>query len=166
MRATAGVVAGWLTMGVLVMAGFAAGPMLLGVERVFEPGTYRAATLWIVLALFIGLLGAAAGGWVAARLGRGRAPVLVLAALMVLLTVSNELRRAPATDAPPVARPPQQSVFEALQASREHAREPLVTRVTNPIAGLLGLWIGAGLALRGGRKPRRDPPRAAGTDAA
>jgi hypothetical protein len=45
-------------------------------------------------------------------------------------------------------------VLDALSAAREHPREPLVTRVSNPLAGLLGLWIGAQLALRRGRKER------------
>jgi hypothetical protein len=40
-------------------------------------------------------------------------------------------------------------VLEALSEAREHAREPLVTRVSNPLVGLAGLFLGAGLALRG-----------------
>ena len=151
MRAVAGFLAGWLAMGLVVFGLFLVGPLVLGIERVFEPGLYQATPLWIGLAMGIGLLGAMLGGWVAARLGRGRGPAVALAVLVVVSTILSELSRKPETDATAV-RPPGQSVLEVLMESREHAFEPLVTRVTNPIVGLLGLWLGASLALRGARR--------------
>lgn len=165
MRALGGLVAGWLALGVIVIAGFAAGPALLGLERVFEPGSYRATPLWIAVALAIGLVAACAGGWLAARIGRGRGAPLALAVLVLVGAILSELRLTP--EGAPVARPPEQSVLEALAASREHAREPLVTRVTNPLAGLLGVALGAALALlRREERATRGPPGAAGTGAA
>jgi hypothetical protein len=151
MRAIVAVVAGWLTMVIVVMVLFVLGPLLLGLERVFEPGLYRATPLWIACGVAIGLLASALGGWVAARLGRGRGPVLALAVLVVVGTLASELTRKPLAD-PLAVRPPGQTAGEALRLSRKHSAEPLVTRVTNPIVGLLGLWIGASLALRGARR--------------
>lgn len=150
MRAVGGFLAGWLAMGLVVIAGFLLLPLLLGIERVFEPGLYQATPLWIALAMPIGLAGGCAGGWLAARIG-GRGPVFALAALMLASTLLVELAREP--DGPPAVRAADQSTFEALVAAREHAREPLVTRVTNPLVGLLGLGLGASLALRRSRKP-------------
>lgn len=153
-RAVLGAVAGWLAMSALVMLGFTLGPLLLGLERVFEPGTYQATPLWIALAALIGLGGALAGGWIAARIGRSRGPLIALAVLVVVGTVVNEARAVRTRGVEPAARPAGQSVLDALSAAREHAREPLITRIGNPIAGLLGLWIGVQLALRRGRKAR------------
>jgi hypothetical protein len=169
-RAIGAAVAGWLTMVFAVMTLFAIGPLVLGLERILEPWLYRATALWIVCGMAIGLLAAGLGGWVAARLGRGCAPVFALAVLVVVGTLAGELTREPEAG-PPAVRPSGQSVHEALQGSREHAVEPLVTRVANPIVALLGLWLGATLALRGARRRagdglRRDPPGAAGTAAA
>lgn len=151
MRAIGAAFAGWLTMAVVVLVLFVLGSLLLGLERVFEPDLYRATPLWIVCGLGIGLLATALGGWVAARLGRGRGPVLALDVLVVVGTLASELSREPQAAAPG-PRPPGQTVLEALKASRVHGVEPLVTRVTNPMVGLLGLWIGATLALRGSRR--------------
>lgn len=153
LRSISGFVLGWLVMGLLVMASFVVGPLVLGVERVLEPGTYEATTLWVVLAMGIGLVAGAAGGWVAARVGRGTGPVAALALLMVLSTACTELNRSPAPEpAAPVERPAEQDVMELLAGMQEHGREPLVTRIGNPLVGLLGLALGAGLALRGARR--------------
>jgi len=150
-RAILGTVAGWVTMALVVMAGFVAGPLALGLDRVLEPGTYRATALWIGLAMGIGLIGGAAGGFVAARVSRGRGAVLALIALVLVGTLASELTREPAPD-PPIARPADQPALEALQAAQEHGEEPPITRVTNPLVGVAGLLLGAALARRGKRR--------------
>lgn len=150
MRSILGFLAGWVAMSLVVMGLFLLGPMALGVERVFEPERYEASTLWVVLAMGIGVLGGFTGGWVGARVGRGRGAVLALATVLVIASIRSAF--APVSSAEPAPRPPGQSVLEALQGAREHGREPLVTRVTNPLVGLIGLALGASLALRGSRR--------------
>ena len=149
MRSVLGVVAGWVTLALLVAAGFVLGPWLLGLERVFVPGEYRATPLWVYLAMGIGFVGALAGGYVATRIGRGRGPVAVLLLVVLGSTAVSELTREAPSEAPP-ARPATESTLEALRAAQEHGEEPLLTRITNPLVGVLGLLLGARLARRSG----------------
>lgn len=149
-----GFVAGWFTMSVLVMGLFVAGPALLGVERVFEPGRWEATPLWIGLAMGIGFVGGAVGAWVGVRVGRGRGPAVAMGLVMLVAGAVALTRPAPAPQGEPPARPEGLSFLEAMEGARQHGREPLVTRITNPLAGILGVALGAALALGGAR--RRD----------
>src|SRR5688572_23345468 len=69
----------WIVAFALVAGAYPA----LGADRVFAPGTWQTTPVWNVAGLVIGLVAAAAGGAVAAKVGRSCAPVLALAAIVL-----------------------------------------------------------------------------------
>jgi len=146
-RMILGPIVGFVAMAVVVIAGFFVGPMLLGVDRVFSPGTYNATLLWQWIAVGIGLVGAFAGGLVCRLVARRDIPCYVLLALAVIPSSITIFFYPPAPEAPAV-RPDGQSVMEALRDAKEHAREPLFTRITNPLAAGVGIMSGMVVARR------------------
>lgn len=141
-RNIVGFVAGYIAIGVVVMGGFVAGPLLLGIDRVIAPGTYQATPLWLWIALAIGLVGAIVGGAVCRAIARSRTPAYVLMALVLVVGLAMAVRgKAASEDVAP--RPEGLSAMDVLRQAQEHGREPLFTKITNPLAGALGVLVGA-----------------------
>ena len=135
------IVLGYLVMLLVVMGVFTVAYPLLGVDRLFEPGSYQAARGWIVLSLGIGLVAAMTAGSLCARLAPATvaplllaAVVLVLGGLMAIPVVmgANESRGGP--------RPPGITLADAMA----HAEQPLWVALLNPLVGAAGVLIGAG----------------------
>lgn len=143
-RRILGPIVGYVVMAVVVMVGFVVGPMLLGVDLVLSKGTYNATPLWQWIAVGIGLVGAFAGGLVCRLVARRDIPCYVLIAIAVIPSSVAIIvyPPPPAEPAEPAVRPDGLSVMEALRDSREHAREPLFTRITNPLAAGIGIGLG------------------------
>lgn len=84
LRSALGVIAGYLTMALFVMATFSGVYLALGADRAFEPGTYEVSTLWLLTSFVLGSTAAILGGIVCTLVAPGsRAPV----ALAVLVLV-------------------------------------------------------------------------------
>ena len=135
------IVLGYLVMLVAVVGIFTVTYPLLGVDKLFEPGTYEAARGWIVLSFAIGLVAAMAGGALCARIAPGtQAPlwlaaiVLVLGGLMAIPVVMN------ADSNRGSVRPDYVTMSEAMT----NAEQPVWVALLNPIIGALGVLIGAG----------------------
>jgi len=67
LRAILSVIAGYVTMFMVVMATFSVAFLALGTERAFAPGSWDPSVLWLVVSFALGLLAAVVGGWVCAR---------------------------------------------------------------------------------------------------
>jgi hypothetical protein len=140
-RFIAAIVVGYLVMLVLVFVLFTAAYPLFGVDRLFEPGTYHAATGWIAMSFVIGLTAAMSGGQTAARIApKTQAPlwlatvVLVLGGLMAIpVAMSADSNRGG-------VRPPTATMSDAMA----HAQQPLWVALLNPLVGAVGVLIGAG----------------------
>lgn len=141
-RPILGVVVGYVVMSVVVVAGFLVGPLALGVDRVLTPGTYEASGLWVGIAMVISLAAALAGGAVCRLIARTPKSAYAIAAVVVVFGVFGLVMYKPAPSPAPV-RPPEQTMEELMAGIQEHAREPLVTVVTNPIMGVLGVLGGS-----------------------
>lgn len=137
-RQIAGAVAGYLVMAVFIMVTFAIAFPLLGIERLFAPGTYEASTLWIALSFALGFTGALVGGMVAAGVGRATRAVHILAALVVALGVLSAFSAQGAADARGGPRGPDANMTDAMS----FARQPLWISIVNPVVGALGVLIG------------------------
>ncbi len=155
-RMILGPIVGYIVMAIVVMVGFVVGPMLLGADMIFGKGTYNATPLWQSIAVGIGLVGAFAGGLVGRLVARRDIPCYVLLALAVIPS-SIAICVYPPSPAEPAVRPDGLSVMEALRDSREHAREPLFTRITNPLAAGLGISLGMLAARRTHASRARQP---------
>jgi hypothetical protein len=148
-----GVVAMWLLGFGLVAAAYSA----FGAERVFAPGTWATTTAWNVAGLTIGFIAAAAGGAVIAKVGRSCVPVLALAAIVLGLRLAYgdcpsfaahrsviSVIETSTRDVPP-ARTAEPSLGELC-----YAQEPREVAYVNPLLGVGGVLIGAGV-MRGRR---------------
>jgi uncharacterized membrane protein YeaQ/YmgE (transglycosylase-associated protein family) len=126
---------------------FMAAYPLMGVDGLFEPGTYEAARGWILLSIGIGLVAAMAGGAVCARIAPATPAPLWLAAIVLVLGALMAIPVVMETDpARGGVRPANVSMSEAMA----HARQPVWVALLNPILGAAGVLMGAGP-----RAPRR-----------
>jgi hypothetical protein len=148
LRQIAGFIVGYILMMAIVVLCFLVGPMLLGVDRVFQPGSYDASMLWVIIAMGITLFAALAGGAICTLIAASKRPAIVMAAIVVILGSINIFMGAGRPNPPP--RPADQSLVDAFQSAMEYGREPLLTRVSNPVLGGLGVLLGMALA-----RPRR-----------
>ncbi len=148
-RAILGVLGGWLLMFVVVVAGFIGGAFALGVERVLKPGSYEATLLWQVIGACIGLVAALLGGYACERISRKPRTAQVMAGIVLLAGLPALFTSKP--EPPP--RPAETVGYQAMIESAEYGREPLSTRIANPLIGFAGILIGAYLARKGRGKP-------------
>ena len=140
-RFVTAIVLGYVVMLVVVMALFSTAYPLLGVDRLFQPGTYEAAGGWIALSFLIGLLAAMTGGTVCARIAPASAApvwlagvVLVLGAVMAIPVITND---DPARGG---VRPAGITMSDAMA----HASQPIWVALLNPFVGAIGVLAGAG----------------------
>lgn len=156
------VVAGYAAMAVLVMVAFVGGPLLLGVDRVLSPETYDATPLWQVLAMVISLSAAVAGGAVCRLLARRRGAGVVLALAVALLGAVVGIRQPPRPAVVPT-REPNLPLPQLFENAKTYAREPLLTRISNPLLAGAGVLLGnAWVAPR--RRARHAASAGAATD--
>ena len=140
-RFVGAIVIGYLVMLIVVFAMFMASYPLLGVDRLFEPGSFEAARGWIVLSLVIGLFAAMSGGATCARIAPGTSAPRWLAAIVLILGALMAIPVAmSASPSRGGVRPPNSTMAEAMS----HAEQPLWVAVLNPLVGALGVLMGAG----------------------
>jgi hypothetical protein len=140
LRIVGSVVAGYLVMALAIMVLFLLAYPMLGVDRLFAPGTYDAAPGWILLSFIVGFACAAAGGWVAARIAPGSGPRWLAGVVLVLgliAAVPAAMNSDPARGGP---RPDGTSMADAMA----HARQPGWVALLNPLIGAVGVMVGAG----------------------
>jgi hypothetical protein len=135
------IVLGYLVMLLVVAGVFTAAYPLVGIDRLFEPGTYQAARGWILLSFAVSLVAAMTAGSITARIAPGTAAPLWLAAIVLVL---GGLMAIPvvmsASTARGGVRPPQVTMADAMA----HAEQPLWVALLNPLVGAAGILIGAG----------------------
>lgn len=139
-RLIGGVVLGYVVMVVAVFAAFTLAYLAMGADRAFQPGSYEASRLWLVVSALLGLAAAVLGGWVAVRIGRTHRTAVVLAIAVVVLGVVLAL---PTLNAPPTdeVRTGEVGNMEAMMK----AQQPPAVSILNPIIGGIGVMIGARL---------------------
>jgi hypothetical protein len=144
LRAILSVIAGYLTLAVVVMATFMVALPALGTERVLAPGTYYPSPLWLVTSFALGLLAAVIGGWVCALIARAMKPPMALAVLVVVLGLLAAIFQMVSPGEKPTIREGDVDITEAMK----NARQPAWVAFLNPFVGAAGVLIGARLARR------------------
>jgi len=132
-----GAVAGYLAMAIFIMATFYAAFPILGMDRLFAPGTYDASAVWIALSFVLGLAGAFLGGWVASSVGGKSYAVHVLAGMVLLFGILSALA-APNQDEP---RGGARGADATMTDAMNYARQPLWITLVNPLLGVAGVLI-------------------------
>src|SRR5262249_48843667 len=133
LRPILAVVVGYVVMAVLGIGLFVGLACSLGVDRLFEPGSFRSQTVVHVAAIVIGIVIAIIGGAVCQRSGRSHRPVIVLAALVLVFGLGEALANRNKPDAGP--RPANMPLREAVT----HGREPDWLAFLNPFIGVVGV---------------------------
>ena len=139
-RTIAAVILGYLTLAVVVMVTFAAVHPVLGVDRLFNPGTYDPSAGWIALSFLLGVISAVAGGWIAARVAPGTSAPVWLAALVFVLGAVVAVPAIMNSDERGGPRPEGVTMSEAMT----NARQPGWVALLNPVIGAAGVFLGAG----------------------
>lgn len=145
LRSILSVVVGYVTMAVVLIGSFTAAYLIMGADRAFEPGVYDVTTTWLALSLVVGLIAAIIGGLVCASIAKRGSPVPKALAIVVLI-----LGGAMAGFALSGAREdPGPRVGEVSNAdAMNKAQQPTWTYIANPVVGVVGVLIGAGLRKR------------------
>jgi hypothetical protein len=146
LRSIIAVVVAYVVMAVLAIALFFGLTLALGKDRMYQPGTFRSTTIVSVAAIVISVVIAVAAGIVCSLIGRSRTPVMVLAALVLLLGIGQAFVNMNKAD--PGPRPADMPLVEAVS----HGKEPTWFAFLNPFIGGAGVLLGARLV------GKRTPP--------
>lgn len=140
-RPILGVIAGYVTMALLVFIFFTALYLALGAEGAFTSGTYTVSLTWIIISCVLSLIAAIAGGFVCAAVSRSSRAVQVLAGLVLVLGILLAIPVLTSSDVRPNVRTGAVPNLEAMAK----ARTPGWVALLNPVLGTIGVLIGAGL---------------------
>lgn len=148
LRSTLAVIASYIAMAILVVAAFMGLWFGLGPNGLLQPNSFKGNMIITIAAPAIAIIGGLFGGWMCARIGRGRKPVielavvvLVLGLIMAYFTLQKPFPADP--------RDPNMTVQEIMKKGRE----PTWVAIFNPIAGALSVLIG-GLIMAAPSKSR------------
>jgi hypothetical protein len=140
-RFVTAIVLGYVAMLIVVIGVFTAAYPLVGIDRLFEPGTYQAARGWILLSFGVSLVAAMTGGSLCARTAPGTSAPLWLAAIVLVLGGLMEIPVVmSASTSRGGVRPPQITMSDAMA----HAEQPVWVALLNPLVGAAGVLMGAG----------------------
>jgi MFS family permease len=147
LRNVAAVVAGYVSIVVFVMITFSLAWLAMGPSLAFREGTTEVTEAWIAVVMPLNLIGAAIGGWIARRIGRGNGAVAGLAVFIVVLGLALAVVNMNATREP-LARPVTElATFEAAS----YAIQPTWYEFVVPFVGAIGVLLGG--RMRRGPQP-------------
>lgn len=149
-RTIGAVVAGYLTMAVLVFLSFTLAYVVMGAEHAFQAGSYEVSGLWAATSIGLGVLAAIAGGFVCALISRDRTGPRALAVVVLILGLVLAIPAITGGgETAELVRQGDVGNFEAMQS----AKQPLWVTLLNPLIGVVGVLIGAALYGRGAAGP-------------
>ena len=137
----AGIVAGYVTMMVMVCGLMTLGWVAVGAEGAFEPGVFVTTPLWHAISIAVAVVAAVVGGRIARRLGGDRETVVGLAILVFVLGVAFAIPVVTAD--PALAMTPRPDGLAMMDAVNQ-AQQPAWVAIANPIIGALGAILGGG----------------------
>lgn len=140
-RFVVAVVLGYLVMLPVVFAVFTASYYLIGMDGLFEPGSYEAARGWIAMSFGIGLVAAMTGGSLCARIAPGTTAPLWLAAVVLVL---GGLMALPVVMSASTPRGGPRPLGITMSDAMAHAQQPSWVALLNPLVGAAGVLMGAG----------------------
>lgn len=148
LRSIVAVIVTYIVMGVLIMGLFAGLWFGMGPDRLLQPGLWKGNLFLCIAAPAITVVVGLFGGWLCAKIGRGRTPVMALAGVVLVLgmIMCYFTLQKPEPTGP---REPGMTVQQIM----EKGREPTWLAILNPIIGAGAVLIG-GLFMAAPRAPR------------
>ncbi len=140
-RNTLAVIASYIVMVVIVVAGLSGAYIAMGADRAYQPGTYDVSTLWLVTMVAVSIIAALIGGvCVALVSNRSKGARLALCIVIGVLGALSLAMQAAAPEPSPedLVRTADVSTFDAANK----AQTPLWVALLNPIIGISGVIIG------------------------
>ncbi|MEM7049686.1 MAG: hypothetical protein AAF604_08505 [Acidobacteriota bacterium] len=150
LRATAAVVAGYITMVVWVMVTLTIAWVAVGPSFAFQDGTVNVTAGWLAINLPLGLVGAIFGGFITAWVGRSWGPVKALMVVIVVVSVLSMLVQGSKPEVPADLD------LSSLEAA-SYAQQPGWYAVVVALVGVVGVYLGGGLRLRPGKASEVTP---------
>ena len=138
LKSIVGVIVGYVVMAIFSFAAFTCAYLGLGVERVFEAGSYDVSTIWMVVMIVLSLIGGILGGWICAAISKSKgactAFAVIVLALGLIVAIMTKMKEHPDT-----ARSGDVPNFEAMQK----AQTPTWLCLLTPVLGAAGVLFGA-----------------------
>ena len=132
------VIVGYIVMAIFAFAICTCAYLGLGVDRVFEPGSYDVSTIWIVLMIVIALVGGILGGLTCAAISKSKGACMALAIIVLVVgmiaAIVTEMKEHPSA-----ARSGDLSNLEAMTK----AQTPAWVCFVNPVLGAVAVMLGA-----------------------
>ncbi len=150
-----GGVAGWVVSALLVVLATAGAMMTLGVDGIFEPGSFRSTGTFEAASTALGAFAALAGGVVAQLVG-GRLATAMLVAVMLLGGTASGIaawRAQEARTEPPQPRTSSVLSAELLTQAEANSQRSAAYLFGMPVAGALGAAALAAAIARLIRRP-------------
>lgn len=139
-RKIIGVICGYITMASFIFISFTILYLILGAERSFEPGTYQASSVWIILSTVLGLIAAIIGGFVCVLIAKERKAAFWLAGIVLVLGIILAV---------PQLNPTEEELNKVREGdvdnmeAMENAKQPQISLILNPIIGAVGVIAGS-----------------------
>lgn len=159
-RAILSAILGYLTMVIVILGGIAATWFGLGNRFAFVDESNQASLGWCAIQLVSGLVAACLGGWVAARLAAGRANLAIRILTGVILVLGVVSLATHLAVAPPPL--PEGKTIDSLTFTEAagFARYPIWYDVVILLVGVLGIRVGAAVAVPAHDRGRGETPSA------
>jgi heme/copper-type cytochrome/quinol oxidase subunit 3 len=136
-RSIVGVILGYIVLSLVFFAVFTCAYFVLGVERIFQPDSYRVSTLWLVLSAAISLGGSMLGGSVCAAISKNKRTCWVFAGIVLIVLVMFCIPKM--RDTTPHPRSGEISQMDAMRLTQM----PIWMHLLNPVLGAVGVLFGA-----------------------
>ena len=138
LKSILGVIVGYIVMAILSFAIYTCAYLGLGVERVFEAGSYDVSTIWMVIMIVLSLIGGILGGLICAAISKSKGACMAFAgivlALGLIVAIMTKMK-----DHPDTARSGDVPNFQAMQM----AQTPTWLCLLTPVLGAAGVLFGA-----------------------
>ena len=138
LKSVLAVIVGYVVMAIFSFAAFTCAYLGLGVDRVFEAGSYDVSTIWMVVMIVLSLVGGILGGLVCAAISRSKGACTAFAVIILVLGLIIALTTK-MKDHPDTARSGDVPNLQAMQM----AQTPTWLCVLTPVLGAAGVLLGA-----------------------
>ncbi|MCF8261932.1 MAG: hypothetical protein K9J12_14225 [Melioribacteraceae bacterium] len=140
-RKIGAVIGGYIVMFLTVFITFTITYLLLGAEGSFEPGTYEVTTIWLLASIILSFIAAVVGGIVCVAIGKEKKTANYLAIFVLVLGLLFAIPELTSEDTRPTVRDGSVDNMTAMT----YARQPIWLTLLNPLIGVAGVFVGAGL---------------------